>query len=462
MYFREFAADRVYMMSITGKIKSLYNRFIPLPDYYGDDFKKIYTFLLASQTWDKDKINAYKLDQLKALITHAEENVPYYQELFKKHGITSRDINSFEDFRKIPILTKSMLRENLERLKALNYKDYHPFWTQTSGTTSSMTALYRSSYHEAFRKAAVWRFFRNFGYDFRQKRVSLSCRSFDRDSVLADHDRIENNLIINTYHIIDGHHKEAAEALINFRPNLIWAHPTPLSILGEYILENNLGPVKVPIIAHYSEVMYPHVRKILEQAFESKFIEYYGNRENTIGAWGQSDGIFYEISEYCHLEIENAVDPKNPRQGDIISTSLHNYAVPLIRYHTEDLGIALDYHDPELPYPAFQLLGGRGKDLLLASEGLTVPYFLAYIDKMKFNKLRKYQMEQVSLDEVILRVVPNEHYDKSNDEQLLLKYAEESTANKFRFRLEYVDDIPLTENGKYRSVISQLAVDSVS
>jgi len=450
------------MTNITEKLKNLYNRCIPLPDYYGDNFKKIHAFLLKSQKWSREEIAAYKLDCLKALVAHAELNVPYYQELFKKNCIDSRDINSMEDFKQIPVLTKNLLRENLERLKARNYENYNPIWTQTSGTTSNMTALYRSSYHESFRKAAVWRFFQQFGYDFKQKRVSLACRNFDKKSELSDHDRIENNLIINTYHIIDRQNKEVVENIRNFGPRLIWSHPTPLSIVGEYILKNDLPPIKVPLIAHYSEIMYPHVRQILEQAFQTRFIEYYGNRENTIGAWGYSDSIFFEISEYCHLEIDNSPNSKQPKRGDIISTSLHNYAVPLIRYHSEDLGVALDYHDPAIAYPAFQLLGGRGKDLLLTRDGLTVPYFLAYIDKMKFNKLKKYQMEQVSLDEILLRVVPNERYERAVDEPLLLKYAEQSIAGKFKFRLEYVDDIPLTENGKYRSVISQLAIDAVS
>jgi len=450
------------MINITGKIKNLYNRYIPLPDYYGDNFKKIHAFLSRNQKCSREQIAKYKLDSLKALVAHAEMNVPYYQDLFKKNRIASRDINSLEDFKQIPVLTKNLLRENLDRLKAGNYKNYNPVWTQTSGTTSRMTALYRSSYHESFRKAAVWRFFQQFGYDFKQKRVSLVCRNFDKKSKLSELDRIENNLVINTYHIINRRNKEVVENIRNFGPRLIWSHPTPLSIVGEYILANDLPPIKVPLIAHYSEIMYPHVRKILEQAFQARFIDYYGNRENTIGAWGYSDGIFFEISEYCHLEIDNPPDPKQPNRGDIISTSLHNYAVPLIRYHSEDLGVALDYPNPEIAYPAFQLLGGRGKDLLLTRDGLTVPYFLAYIDKMNFNKLKKYQMEQVSLDEILLRVVPNERYEKAVDESLLLKYAEQAIAGKFRFRLEYVDDIPLTKNGKYRSVISQLAIEAVS
>ena len=70
-------------------------------------------------------------------------------------------------------------------------------------------------------------------------------------------------------------------------------------------------------------------------------------------------------------------------------------------------------------------------------------------------------MEQVSLDEIILRVVPREDYVRDRDEKLLLEYAGESIANRFKIRLEYVDDIPLTDNGKYRSVISRLAVENL-
>ncbi|MFH2056468.1 MAG: hypothetical protein ABIJ61_10955, partial [bacterium] len=84
---------------------------------------------------------------------------------------------------------------------------------------------------------------------------------------------------------------------------------------------------------------------------------------------------------------------------------------------------------------------------------------LAYVDARRFDKLKKYQLEQVSLDEVILRVVPNENYARERDEATLLEYASKSFADQFRIRLEYVDDIPLTESGKYRSVISKLALD---
>lgn len=450
------------MTGFKKKIRDFVCRFRPLPDNYGRDFKRIYAFLKESRNWSRDRIQEYKLERLVALVKHARTNVPYYRDLFRRHGIEAGDIKTFEDFSKIPVLTKQMLRDNLEKLKADNLESYDPFRTQTSGTTSAMTTLYRSRYHEAFRKAAVWRFFQEYGFDFRQRRLSLSCRSFDINSPVADLDRVENNMILNTYHIIAGNYEKAWQAIRDFRPHMIWSHPSPLAIVGEYALDKGYPPLEVPLIVAYSEVFYPHVRKVLEKAFPARFIEYYGNRENSIGAWGNADGKFYEISEYCHLEVVgNNAAPGSPHMGDVISTSLHNYATPLIRYHSEDLARWHGYLNQDIPYPVVELMGGRSKDVLLARDGFTIPFFLAYIDKMNFNKLKKYQMEQVSLDEIILRVVPREDYVRDRDEKLLLEYAGESIANRFKIRLEYVDDIPLTENGKYRSVISKLAVENL-
>lgn len=454
-----------YLLLMSGlkkRVRDFFHRFRPLPNYYGRDFKQIYAFLKVSRNWSRNRIQEYKLDRLKALVTHAQTNVPYYRELFKRQGIKAGDIKTFEDFSKIPVLTKQALRDNFELLKADNLETYDPLWTQTSGTTSAMTSLYRSRYHEAFRKAAVWRFFQEYGFDFRQKRLSLSCRSFDINSPVADLDRVENNMIINTFHIIAGNYEKVYQQIKDFRPRMIWTHPSPLAILAEYALDKGYPPLEIPLIAVYSEVFYPHLRKVLERAFPTRFIEYYGNRENSIGAWGNADGKFYEISEYCHLEVVGDVAASGPPDmGDVISTSLHNYATPLIRYHSEDLAQWHGYLSPDIPYPVVELIGGRGKDVLLARDGFTIPFFLAYIDKVNFKKLKKYQMEQINLDEIILRVVPKEDYVRERDEELLLECARESIANRFKIRLEYVDDIPLTDNGKYRSVISKLAVENL-
>jgi phenylacetate-CoA ligase len=438
------------------KIRDRIYCYLPLPDYYGRDFKRIYSFLQQSCHWSKEQIQAYKLEQIRALLLHAQENVPYYRDLFMTIGLDSRDIKSLEDFSQIPTLSKETLQNNLEQLKTSNFKSYKPLRTQTSGTTSQMTLLYRSQYQEAFREAVVWRFHSQHGHNFRDRWVNIACRSFDPKSPVCEYNRLENCLLINTYHIIRGCSAEILEAIRDFHPTMIWTHPSPLGILAEYALSKGIQPITVPVIATFAEKMYPHIRKVLREVFPGKYINYFANRENSFASWGNSDDRFYEVSEYCHMEVAHRWS--DGVTGDLITTSLHNYAVPLIRYDPGDIVKWCGYQNEDIPYPMIELLGGRGKDVLVTHEGLTVPYFLAYIDAKNFDKLRKYQIEQVALDEVILRVVPKDNYVRQQDEPLLLRYASESFANKFRIRLEYVDDIPLTDGGKYRSVISRLAV----
>ena len=39
-----------------------------------------------SQWWSQEKLQAYQLQRLQALLQYAEKNVPYYTRLFKEQG----------------------------------------------------------------------------------------------------------------------------------------------------------------------------------------------------------------------------------------------------------------------------------------------------------------------------------------------------------------------------------------
>lgn len=449
------------MSELKTALKNYIYRFLPLPDFYGRDFKQIFKFLHESSSWNRDKLREYKLERLKALLAHAEKNVPYYRELFKSEGINSRDIKTLDDFARLPILTKEILRKNIERLKADNFESYHPIKTETSGTSGQITTLHRSSYLESFRNAAVWRFYHQQGLNFRDIIFSLTRPKYaDGKAQSFEHDRVTNNIIINTDYVINGKFEKIIPLFEKYKPRMIWAHPNVLCILADHIISLGIAPIELPVIACYGEKIYPHVMSILKQAFNSKIVEYYGNRENSIASWGFGDGRFFEISEYCHLEIvEGSTDALNPESGSIITTSLHNYAFPLIRYDSEDVGKSVGYINDDIQYPVVELTGGRGKDLLVARDGsLIVPYMPYYFDNSEHNKLKKYQVEQISLDKVILRLVPLPDFDRQKDEPVFLEFYKKVTAGKFEVEIEYVDDIPFTEGGKYPVAISPFAV----
>ena len=95
-------------------------------------------------------------------------------------------------------------------------------------------------------------------------------------------------------------------------------------------------------------------------------------------------------------------------QGRIIATSLANYAMPLIRYDTDDIGIVgADPCPCGRPYPLLQEICGRSGDFLYTPEGRAVHSLLfAYIfDELPWVK--EYQVVQERLDRITIRVIPD-------------------------------------------------------
>ena len=441
------------MSNLYERARGFIFRFLPLPWYYGREFRQIRSFLESSRHWSREQMQSYKLSKLRELVRFAGKHAPYYRELFKSEDIDYRDLKSLEDFAGIPPLTKDILFDRQEDLKADDFERHRPISTKTSGTTGRVTHLYRSQYQEAFRNAVVWRIYNNWGIGFRDRIAQITNpTAYSLDSPLFEIDRLENRLVVNSYHIIHEQITEIMHELIRFKPKMIWTHPSILGMLAEHAQIENFAPLEIPVVATYAAKAFENVKRIINKSFPTTFKEYYGNRENTISAWGDSDATFYEVSEYCHLEVDTKAEAQS---GEIVSTSLHNYAMPMIRYCPGDIGRNLGFEDEDSPYPKIELIGGRGKNLLMGTEGIISPaYFYMYLEKINFNGLLKYQMVQEELDRVVIKIVPKINYIPETDEPILLEAAKKTISENIHFRIEYVSDIPFTKSGKFRQVIS--------
>ena len=223
------------MASVFRSFKDYIHRYLSLPVFYGRNFREIYDFLEKSGKSDRERLQDYKLKKLQALVRHAEKNVPYYRDLFRKEDICSEDIKSLQDFSRLPVLTKRILRDNLENMKAERFASYDPIRTETSGTTGFVTALYRSQFQEDFRNAVLWRIYHKYGFKFGDRMLSLTGECFcrDDDSPLYDHDRITNRIVANIHYIISGKSEKVVELIDRYRPKMIWGHPTVLAILAD-------------------------------------------------------------------------------------------------------------------------------------------------------------------------------------------------------------------------------------
>jgi phenylacetate-CoA ligase len=443
-------------------LRKIRHTIIPLPLKYGRVFRQTFKFLMQHQHVSRRELEDYQWQRLKALLKYAYEHVPFYRNRLKSIGAHPEDIKTPEDFRCIPQLGKEEVAANTETLKSDEFERFKPILTMTSGTTRDRLIIYRSQLAETWRKAVVWRHFFNLGYRFREARVRITMPlKFVRSCQEMPVDYNENMLMIDPHSINHEFSEKIHRRVREFAPGIIVAQPGSLTALVEHFKTHKLEPWPVKIVYLLGEKVFPEYRMAIESYFGIPIKEYYGNKENTVAVTQLNDGRNYIQSDYCYLEF---VNDENRWIGDqpanIVSTSLVNYAFPLIRYQTEDVGVYKGFPEGAVRnFPTMSIVGGRGKDLLLTPQGLICCYEMFSVKKLGLNKIRRAQLEQVALDEIIVRVMPLPGFTDPDDLQAVERAYRKHFKGCFKVRVEVVEDIPCTDNCKNRLVISNYAID---
>ena len=169
---------------------------------------------------------------------------------------------------------------------------------------------------------------------------------------------------------------EAAQYLLQRRPDLIMGLPSALVMLGRYIRTNypDAPQPLVPFAKLGGEQIYPFQREELEKRFGAKVVEFYGCTEVGPIAAQCPAGSMHLLSDNVHIEICRDGEPVPDGEfGDIVATSLSNRAMPLVRCRIGDSGaISPDPCSCGRPYPVLASLVGRASDLFVAADGAKV------------------------------------------------------------------------------------------
>ncbi len=452
------------MTRLNRSLRKIYHTAIPLPLKYGSSFSRKFSSITKHQSASREAIESYRLQRLIALVDYAYHHVPYYHTLFDEHGIKPQEIRTLADFRRIPTLHKDEVVANHDALKSDEFAKFRAVQTVTSATTRDGMVMYRSQEAETVRNAIVWRHWHNLGYRFRDPRVHLTLSNREGEDYMQPHlDMNENSLQFDPRSITYDHAPVIYRQIKEFRPKMVFSQPSNLATLIHYWRLHNLPEIPIPVCCVLGEKVYPEYRELITGFFGDNLREYYGNRENTASAGELSDGNLYINSDFVHLEFET--DDGRPvagAPGNIISTGFENYAFPLIRYHTEDVGIYRGYPDTALVgFDTMEVVGGRGRDLLLSRDGLFCPNVIVQLKNADFHHYRRVQLEQLSLDRLLVRLEPSDDFDEQRDLPIVTRAYESYFRGRFTVEVSIVDKIPQTPAYKHKLVVSQLALDEL-
>jgi phenylacetate-CoA ligase len=410
----------------------------------------------AQKLTSLDAVREYQLNRLQALVKHAYETVPYYRAIFQEIGFHPSDLKSLADYTQLPVLTRDHVRQHIDEMVSDKFERSKLVYSATGGSTGTPMNYYQSA---EYLEEAEGVFMRSLSWvgkapaDPMLKFVGVRS-NFDKGLLGPGkwmiRFLIERTVIINAFDISPKDLERAIRLIRLFRPAFYYGYASSISFLAKYVKDANIKLPPVQAVVTSAEKLYPEQRKLIEEAFVAPVCSFYGCREVRNIAAMCCDGNMHQIADCVYTEFEPLAS--RTEQEAIIVTPLQSYAMPLIRYANGDLGSA---KKGECTcgncFPLMSVDVGRTTDMFLTPEGRWVhgEYFTHLLYGIKGVKL--FQFHQVSQDNIVIRVVTDEHFD--SDSQSVLNSAmtriHSDISLNIKLQLQIVDNIPLSRVGKF-------------
>ena len=404
---------------------------------------------------------------LQKLLRHAVDTVPYYRDLFAAQSLRPDDIRSVADLVRVPVLTKALMQQNLERMKSTNYSADQLMEDASGGSTGKPTVFFKDWNRYRMREADQIRHDRWSGWDLGDPFALIWGASRDLTGFRSVREAFVNKWVfrgipLDAFDMNESVMEQFVVQLETANPPMILGYATALFQFAKFLRQRHPNHrIRPKGIVSSAETLTAEARATLEEVFKCPVLNRYGSREVGLVAseCAHQKGL--------HINMDNVVveilgadgQPVAPGEsGDIVVTDLWNFGMPLIRYRMEDRGHFLTGSCTcGRTLPLMGQIEGRRSDFLVAASGKLVhgEYYTHLF--YGFPAIRKFQLVQGSMDLVTLKLVLGEPLP----EAVLQKFRRaiiDSLGPNMRVDVSEVEDIPLTASGKFLFTISKVKV----
>ena len=427
----------------------------------GERLIREYKFAKKKQYDTLEGIQEYQIKEFKRLYRYAYENIPFYNRLYKKHGLAFDEEISFEFISRLPTIQKKDIIHNQNLM--INDSSIGLFATRktTGGSTGEPVTIYKNPRALAAERAVTWVGYEWAGISIADRHVRIWGDPIDVKQTFKRRiiDLFANRLRLSAFALSDKQFNDYYKKVSNFKPVYLYGYVSALLSFSEYIFKNNLAlPKTVKAVIATSEVLTPWIKSEMEKNFGVRVYNEYG--------CGEVGSIAHECERGgLHLMETNVfveVDAEDGAEGELIVTDLTNYLMPLIRYRIGDYG-AIDSSMCQCGRMLKKLsnIHGRAYDCLVRSNGEKVhPEAVMYILEMvkaKYGALiDKFKVIQKSLDILdVLLIVPHGQLEFEVEEVIKNELIKKLPDLK-HINFKYVNKIGREKSGKMRVVVSEV------
>jgi phenylacetate-coenzyme A ligase PaaK-like adenylate-forming protein len=416
-------------------------------------------FLQRSQWWSTDRTREFQWAELKKLLAHVFASVPYLRDKYRAAGVALEDLQGWEDFRRLPPLTRAEVNAHRAALCSTAYKS-RLLPHATGGSTGVPTRFFRTYESYDWRMAAKDRAYSWAGWHLGERALYLwgaPVGSVSRRHALKTraYEAIQRHLVVNTFSQSDALWDDVYSRALRFRPVLIVGYVSSLEAFAAYLHRARRSIPSVMCAIGAAEPLHEEARRRIEQGLGVPLFNTYGSREF------MSIAAECERREGLHVHAENLVVETRDHEGrhpsEILVTDLHNYGMPFVRYETGDLG-RIDDRSCRCGrgLPLLTAIDGRVLDALRTADGRIVPgEFFPHLLK-DIPEVAAYRVEQKRTDRLVISAVlarPLSDRSKGLLGHEIGKVFGPGTA----YEIKCLDEIPRLSSGKRRITVGMNA-----
>jgi phenylacetate-CoA ligase len=421
--------------------------------------------LEASQWWEGPRLEALRLERLRALLRHAVAHVPWYRALAAERGLDVEQIRSVPDLATWPILERGTITAHRAALRATSPGIV--LMSKATGGSSGEPLRFDLDLAGNDRRMAAW----HRGYAWAG--AELGTRQWYLWGVPPDsvatwrkakqrlYDALYGRTIYNCFDLATAGLGDVAASLARTRPDVIVGYTSALDSFARMLEEAGQSPFSPRSVVVGAEKLHDHQRARIERVFGAPVFETYGSREFMLMAaeCDAHDGLHVTAENHIVEIVDDDGLPVPPGiEGDVLVTDLTNLGMPFIRYRNGDRAVAMSGRcGCGRSLPRLARISGRRLDILTTPDGRQLPgEFFPHILK-EIPAVQQFQVVQRVPDAVTIRLVAPGW--SGNDATWLRRELDATVARTLRIDIDLVGEIPLTRAGKMQVVVNQL-VDS--
>lgn len=410
--------------------------------------------LEQSQWWPQQRILDLQLQQFSLVFQHAVTMVPYYRQRFAPW---SAGVSDWVQYRDLPLSS----RREIQQAGAAMHSEAPPpehgpvVATESSGSTGSPLVTRGTGWSQLMWYAFLLRDHLWHGRDLGGKLAAIRSKTTAvkfPNWGLATSPYVTGPSVV---HGVTGDLDEQLRWLAEENPEYLLSLATNVLALARRSLETGLRLPRLRQVRTYAESLRPETRDVVRAAWGVEVVDSYSSEE--LGYLGlqcpacesyhvQSEGVILEV-------LDGEGQPCRPGEvGQVVVSTLHNFAMPLLRYASGDFAEVGEPCPCGRGLPVLKRIVGRQRNMFLRPDGGQYwPSFASQVWR-ELAPVTQFQIVQTARDALEFRIMAPRDLT-AEESQRLIAALHEALGFVYRTTLLRLPEIPRTAGGKYEDFI---------